>query len=144
MSWIPKIYINTSELIVWCRYLAAEMRLNSAVNRKLKQLGRRRRRRQLQQQRQKNNWFYEQNNFSARASRFLAHFFDVYCTTTTWNSQSDVLWRTWTNDDKSSLLYLNMDKALKNSALGKIAYIWRIERYQIDAIKVWKDANSFS
>ena len=33
----------------------------------------------------KKNWFYEQNNCSARASRFLVHFFDVYCTTTTWN-----------------------------------------------------------
>ena len=31
----------------------------------------------------KNNWFYEQNNSSARASRFLVHFFDVHCTTTT-------------------------------------------------------------
>ena len=29
------------------------------------------------------NWFYEQNNSSARASRFLEHFFDVHCTTTT-------------------------------------------------------------
>ena len=42
------------------------------------------RRRRRQQQRQKNDWFYEQNNCSARASRFLVHFFDVYCTTTTW------------------------------------------------------------
>ena len=30
----------------------------------------------------KNNWFYEQNNRSAHASRFLVHFFDVHCTTT--------------------------------------------------------------
>ena len=42
------------------------------------------RRRRQQQQRQKNDWFYEQNNCSARASRFLVHFFDVHCTTTTW------------------------------------------------------------
>ena len=34
-----------------------------------------------------------------------------------------------------SLLYLNMDKALNNSSSGKVAYIWRIERFQIDAIK---------
>ena len=33
----------------------------------------------------KNNRFYEQNNCSARASRFLVHFFDVHCTITTWN-----------------------------------------------------------
>ena len=39
---------------------------------------------QRRKQRQKKNWFYEQNNCSARASRFLVHFFDVYCTTTTW------------------------------------------------------------
>ena len=29
------------------------------------------------------NRFYEQNKSSARASRFLVHFFDVYCTPTT-------------------------------------------------------------
>ena len=28
-----------------------------------------------------------------------------------------------------------MDKALKNSTPGKVAYIWQIERFQIDAIK---------
>ena len=28
-----------------------------------------------------------------------------------------------------------MDKALKNSTPGKVAYTWRIERFQIDAIK---------
>ena len=37
-----------------------------------------------------------------------------------------------------SLLYLHMDKALKNSTPGKVAYIWRIERFQIDAIKFEK------
>ena len=42
--------------------------------------------------------------------------------------------------------YLNMDKALENSTPVKVAYIWRIERFQIDAVKfseVWKGANSF-
>ena len=33
----------------------------------------------------KNNRFYEQNKCSARASHFLAHFFNVHDTTTTWN-----------------------------------------------------------
>ena len=33
----------------------------------------------------------------------------------------DVLWRTWTYQDKFSLLYLNMDKALKNSTQGQVA-----------------------
>ena len=61
-----------------------------------------------------------------------------------------------------------MDKAPKNSTPGKVAHIWRIERFQIDEIKfspqfvgrvekqaplktprgrldkVWKDANLFS
>ena len=27
--------------------------------------------------------YYEQNNYCALASRFLVHFFDVHCTTTT-------------------------------------------------------------
>ena len=78
----------------------------------------------------KNNWFYEQNNSSARASRFLVQLFDVHCT-----SQCDVEWRTWRDDDKLFFNYFNMDKALKNSTPGKVAYIWRIERFQIDAIK---------
>ena len=30
----------------------------------------------------KKNWIYEKNNSSARASRFLEHFFDVHCTPT--------------------------------------------------------------
>ena len=49
--------------------------------------------------------------------------------------QYDVLWRTWTYNDKISLLYLNMDEALKNLTPGKVAYIWGIERFQIDAVK---------
>ena len=43
--------------------------------------------------------------------------------------------RTWTYDDRFYLLYFNMDKALENSTLEKVAYIWRIEQFQIDAIK---------
>ena len=31
--------------------------------------------------------FHDQNISHARASRFLVHFFDVHCTTTTWNLQ---------------------------------------------------------
>ena len=38
----------------------------------------------------KNNKFNDQNNSSARVSRFLAHFFDVRRTTTTWNL---LIWR---------------------------------------------------
>ena len=49
-------------------------------NRELKQL-----RRPPQWRLQKNSRFIDQNNSSARASRFLVHFFDVHCTTTTWN-----------------------------------------------------------
>ena len=54
-------------------------------HRELKQLRRRRQRRL-----QKNNRFNDQNNSSARASRFLVHFFDVHYTTTTWNL---LIWR---------------------------------------------------
>ena len=81
--------------------------------------------------------FYEQNNCSARVSRFLVHFFDVHCTTTTWNLPT----RRFIEDlrvemvQKISLLYLNMDKALENLTPGKVTHIWRIERFQIDVIK---------
>ena len=37
-----------------------------------------------------------------------------------------------------TLLNLNMDKALNNSTPGKVVYIWRIERFQIDTIKFVK------
>ena len=50
--------------------------LTSAHNTELKQL----RRRQLPKT---VNRFNDQNNSSVRASRFLVHFFDVHCTTTT-------------------------------------------------------------
>ena len=86
----------------------------------------------------KNNWFYEQNNSSARASRFLVHFFDVHCTTTTWNLLVWRLWRTWTYDDEFSFLFLNLNKILKNSTPGKVACIWHIERVKIDVIKFEK------
>ena len=38
-------------------------------------------------------------------------------------SQCDVLWRTWTYDEKFSFLYLNMDEVLENLIPGKVAYI---------------------
>ena len=44
----------------------------------------------------------------------------------------------WTYDEKLSFLYLNMDKEsrrIKNPTPAKLAYIWRIVRFQIDAIK---------
>ena len=72
-------------------------------------------------------------------SRFLVHFFGVHCTTTTWNLLIAVLWRTWTYDDEFSFLFfsfLNQNKMLKNSTLGKVACIWHIERVQINAIKL--------
>ena len=31
--------------------------------------------------------------------------------------------------------FLNLEKVLKNSTLGEIAFIWKTERVQIDAIK---------
>lgn len=34
---------------------------------------------------------------------------------------------TWTHDDEFFFLFLNLDKVLKNSTPGKIAYIWKIE-----------------
>ena len=72
-------------------------------------------------------------------SRFLVHFFGVHCTTRTWNLLFAVLWRTWTGDDEFSFLFfsfLNLNKILKNSTLGKVACIWHIERVQINAIKL--------
>ena len=39
---------------------------------------------------QKNNRFNDRNNSSAHASRFLVRFFDVHCTTTTWDL---LIWR---------------------------------------------------
>ena len=76
-----------------------------------------------------------QNNCSARASRFLVHFFDVRCTTTTWSLPM----RRFMED----FLYLNMDKVLNISTPGKVAYICRIERFQIDALKIERTQTHF-
>ena len=43
----------------------------------------------------------------------------------------------------TSFLHVNMDKALKISTLGNVAYIWRIERFQIDAIKFERTQTPF-
>ena len=40
-------------------------------------------------------------------------------------------------------LFLNLNKILKNSTPGEIAYIWQIERVQIDAIKFEKTQIEF-
>ena len=36
---------------------------------------------------------------------------------------------------RPSSFFFYLDKVIKNSTLGEIAYIWQIERDQIDAIK---------
>ena len=84
---------------------------------------------------QKNNRFNDQNNSSARASRFLVHFFDVYCTTTTWNLLIWRLWRTWTYYDEFPFIFSSLYKIVRNSTSGKVACIWHTERIQIDATK---------
>ena len=43
----------------------------------------------------------------------------------------------------SSFFYFNMDKALNNSTPGKFVYIWRIERFQNDSIKVKRTKINF-
>ena len=95
--------------------------LTAKVNKELKQLWRR-----PQRQLHKNNMFNDQNNSSALPSRFLVHFFDVHCTTTTQNLPIC---------DKFSFLFLNLNKILKNSNPWKVACFWHIERVQIDEIK---------
>ena len=77
----------------------------------------------------------KQNNSSARASRFLEHFLDVHRTTTTWNIPMRRFMEDVDTRRHILLLYLNMDKTLQNSTPRKVAYIWRIERFQIEAIK---------
>ena len=50
----------------------------------------------------KNNRFNDQHNSSARALRFLVHFFDVHCTPTTWNL---LIWRFMENADKQRRIF---------------------------------------
>ena len=59
-------------------------------------------------------------------------------------SLCDFSWRTWKYDDKFSFLYLNIDKALKNLTPGKVACICRVERFQMDAIKIERTQILFS
>ena len=44
----------------------------------------------------------------------------------------------WTYDNEFSFLFLILNKIFKNSTPGKVAYIWHIERVQIDVIKFEK------
>ena len=67
-------------------------------NRELKQL-----RRRPQRRLPKNKRFSDQNNTSARASRFLVHFFDVHCTTTTWIF---LIWRFMEDVDMRRRIFL--------------------------------------
>ena len=79
VRWFPLIYNgNRTE---WSSIRSVIIR----VIRELKQY-----RQRPQRQLQKNNGFNNQNNSSARTSRFLVHFLDVHCTTTTWNLR---IWR---------------------------------------------------
>ena len=80
-------------------------------------------------------WRRRRHNSSARASRFLEHFLDVHCMTTTWNLR---IWPFMEDVDirqRIFLALLNLNNVLTNSTPGKVAYIWHIERVQIDAIK---------
>ena len=86
----------------------------------------------------KNNWFYEQDKYSA-ASRFLEHFFDVHCTTTTWNLP---MRRFMENVDIRRQIFLSLFEKYLNP--GKVAYIWQIEQVQIDAIKFERTQIHFS
>ena len=73
-------------------------------------------------------WIYKENNSSARASRFLVHFFDVHWTTTTWNL---LIWSFMEEVDIQRRFFLpslNLHKILKNSTPGKVACILNIER----------------
>ena len=66
-----------------------------------------------QRQRQKTIGFMSKTR-AARASRFFRTFRTSTARLQSETSQCDVLWKTWTYDDKCYFLYLNMDKALKN------------------------------
>ena len=90
----------------------------SANNKELKQ---RRRRRRRQRERQKGNRLDQQNNNSARASRFFVHFLGVVARL----QRFHVLSRTGTEDN--NFLLLNFDTGLQDSTPKKFAYIWRIK-----------------
>ena len=96
----------------------------SANNKELKQWRRRRRqrrRRRRQRERQKGNRLDQQNNNSARASRFFVHFLGVVARL----QRFHVLSRTGTEDN--NFLLLNFDTGLQDSTPKKFAYIWRIK-----------------
>ena len=98
----------------------------SANNKELKQRGRRRRRRR-QRERRKGNRLDQQNNNSARASRFFVHFLAVVARL----QRFHVLSRTGTEDNY--FLLLNFDTGLQDSTPKKFAYIWRIKWEGISA-----------
>ena len=87
----------------------------------------------------KTNWFYEQNNSSARASRFE---YVSLTSTARLGRETNVLWRTWTYEDEFSFLFLNLDKVCKNSTLRENGLHLTNRAGPDRRDKVWKDANS--
>ena len=135
MSWknsnqIQRKFSLINKLKIWEKFSDISV-FNNQDNRDLKQRPRRQ-----QHQRQKTSVF-----MCKTTALHVHHAFQYISLTSTARlrretSQCDVIWRTWTYYDKFSFLYFNMDKALKNSTPGKVAYICRIERFQIDALKI--------
>ena len=73
----------------------------------------------------KNNWFYEQNNCYARVSLTL---FSTFL----WLRHDEVLWRTWTCEDKLSFLYLNMDKVVIRWLSGGPGILHFIQKFSFE------------
>ena len=86
------------------------------------------------QQQQKRQLVHEPNN-SAFSTLLWRPLHDYNAT---------FLYRNWTNDDEFSFFFMNLDKDLNHSIPGKIAYIWRTERLQINAITFKKTQITFS
>ena len=49
----------------------------------------------------------------------------------------------WTYDNEFSFPFLILNNIFKNSTPGKVAYIWHIERVQIDVIKFERMQSNF-
>ena len=81
------------------------------------------RERRRRQRRQNTIGFISTDNSSVSASRFLVHSLTSTARLRLETSWCNVSWSTWTYNDEFSILFLNLDKILKNSTPEKIVCI---------------------
>ena len=88
----------------------------------------------------KSNSLTRQNNNFARGSRFFVYFLALTARLPRENAWFQVLWRTWTSNDKTIFTFMNLDMVDRNSAPEEFTCIWQskwVGTITIETEKMW-------